>query len=170
MVEPTDPTNEITAMKSIADALSPLDEQSRARVLRWANDRFRSEGTTSQVFRDEIESAEVPSARTKFSDLAELYAAASPSTEADKALVVGYWYQFIEREADLGSQVVNSALKNLGHGVTNITSAFDTLKAQNPALVMQVRKSGTTKQARKKYKLTAAGKKAVEQMLGGQED
>jgi hypothetical protein len=40
------------------------------------------------------------------------------------------------------------------------------LKSQKPALVVQLKKSGSTKQARKKYKLTTAGKKAVEQLIG----
>lgn len=107
-------------------------------------------------------------AQRRFSDLAEVYAAASPSTDADRALVAGYWFQFLQGEADFGGQAVNSALKNLGHGVSNITSAFETLKAQKPALVMQLKKAGTTKQARKTCKLTAAGKNAVELLIGQQ--
>ena len=63
------------------------------------------------------------------------------------------------------SQTLNSALKDLGRGVSNITRALAASMAQKPALVMQVRKSGTTKQARKIYKLTAAGKKAVVLMI-----
>ena len=46
---------------------------------------------------------------------------------------------------------------------------METLKAQSPALVMQLRKSGSSQQARKKYKLTAAGKKAVELLVGQRE-
>jgi hypothetical protein len=50
--------------------------------------------------------------------------------------------------------------------VKHITSAFDTLKARKPAAVMQLKKSGSTRQARKTYKLTVAGKNAVELMIG----
>lgn len=58
------------------------------------------------------------------------------------------------------------ALKHLGHPIRNITSVFDNLKARKPALVMQLKESGTSRQARKSYKLTVAGKQAVEMMVG----
>jgi hypothetical protein len=66
---------------------------------------------------------------------------------------------------DFASQEINAALKNLGHPIGNITSAFDNLKARKPAPVMQLKKSGTSKQARKTYRLTLAGKSAVEAMV-----
>jgi Transcriptional regulator PadR-like family len=86
-----------------------------------------------------------------------------------RALVVGYWYQFVQGEAEFTGQTINSALKHLGYRAANITTAFDRLQAQRPALVVQVRKSGTSKQARKKYKLTNEGKRAVEQMIASAE-
>jgi hypothetical protein len=42
---------------------------------------------------------------------------------------------------------------------------MDNLMATNPRYVMQTRKTGNTKQARKKYKLTVEGIKKVAQML-----
>jgi len=172
----TDPIAEVTAMKTIAEALSKLDADATARVLRWAVERFavRLDGALKRSATEDrnrngaLEDPESPasSERGKFNDLAELYAAASPQTEADRALVTGYWFQYVDGESEFAAQTLNSALKNLGHGVGNITQALDTLKAQRPALVMQIKKSGTTKQARKTYKLTAAAKKAVEAMIG----
>ena len=82
-------------------------------------------------------------------DIAELYAAAAPESEFDKALVAGYWFQFVDGRPEFGSQEINSALKNLGHPIKNITSAFDSLKSRKPASVMQVKKSGSSRQARK---------------------
>ena len=79
--------------------------------------------------------------------------------------MIGYWFQFRESLAEFDSQKVNSQLKHMGHGVTNITSAFTSLKEQKPALVMQTKKAGKSQQARKRYKLTSAGKQAVEAML-----
>jgi len=63
---------------------------------------------------------------------------------------------------------VSTELKNLGHGVANITRAFNDLKARRPALAIQVQKSGRAKQARKKYKITEAGLTKVRKMLLGQ--
>lgn len=169
----TDPMVEITAMKALAEALSELDAEATARVLRWAGERFgvsigTAAGKAPRVPTHEPDangsSSEVDASR--FRDLAELCAAASPNTDADRALLAGYWFQVNEGQEDFAAQTVNSALKNLGHRVSNITGAFNTLRAQKPALVIQIKKSGSTRQARKLYKLTAAGKKAVEQLIG----
>jgi hypothetical protein len=168
MSETIDP--EIAAIQVIATALASLDSEATLRVLAWANKRFGlsagSSSTNRGVTSENIQENGFGSAG--FNDLAELYNAASPSTDAEKALVTGYWFQFHDGVADFGAQTINTALKHLGQGVSNITTAFETLKAQRPALVMQMRKMGPHKQARKKYKLTDAGKKAVEQMVGQQ--
>src|SRR5262249_34935494 len=141
-----------------------------SRVLQWAAGSFGAS----------VALAAAKSTRTKgdgddntggqeFDSLAELYAAAQPKTDSDRALVAGYWFQFKEGQEEFAAQTLNTALKNLGHGVSNITNALEALKAQSPALVMQLRKSGSSQQARKKYKLTAAGKKAVELLIGQRE-
>jgi len=168
----TEPMDEVTAMQKIATALSGLDDNSIARVLRWAADRFMK--TTINISRgsDGInasgasqENGYAINSGKQYADLAELYHAASPASDIDRALVAAYWFQYAQGETDFVSQDVNSALKDLGHGIGNITDAFDALITRKPSLVMQVKKTGTTKQARKKYKLTVAGKTAVEQML-----
>lgn len=173
----TDPMAEVKAMQKLAEAVAGLDAEATARVLRWAVDRYgvatgsstgsktRAGGGTG-LAGAATENGGGNGTTPQFNELAELYAATSPESDADKALVTGYWFQFLQGQADFASQAINSALKNLGHGVSNITSAFDTLKAQKPALVMQLKKAGTSKQARKTYKLTAAGKNAVELMIG----
>ena len=171
----TDPMAEVKAMQKLAEAVSSLDAEATARVLRWAVDRYgvagaaglgakgRTGGSTGLVVEN---SAGNGTTQPPFRDLAELYAAASPENDSDKALVAGYWSQFLQGQPDFAAQAINSSLKDLGHGVSNITSAFNTLKAQKPALVMQLKKAGTTKQARKTYKLTATGKNAVELLIG----
>jgi len=102
-----------------------------------------------------------------FSSFAELYDAAQPKSQSDKALVAGYWLQQSLGGDNFDSFSINKELKNLGEGVPNITSALDTLKGQKPALVLQLKKSGKSRQARKTYKVTVAGLKNVENMLGG---
>jgi len=99
--------------------------------------------------------------------LPDLYGTISPSSEADRALVVGYWLQVLQGEQDLDSFQINKELKNLGHGVGNITNALTSLIQRKPQLVIQTRKSGSSQQARKRYRLTDAGLKAVERMLNG---
>jgi len=100
-----------------------------------------------------------------FSSLAELFDAAQPQTNGEKALVAGYWIQIVQGAEELTAHAIHSELKNLGHAVSNITLALDQLKKRKPALVHQIRKSGKAQQARKTYKITKEGVKAVEAML-----
>src|SRR2546422_2824126 len=150
----TNPKAELTAMQAVADAIAGLDTTVAERVLRWALESHGIAGARKES--PAGQGAENNGSGPKFATLSELHDAASPETDADRALVGGYWFQFIENQPDFGSQQVNTALKNLGHTVANITSAFNNLKNRKPAPVVQMKKAGTTKQARKTYKLTVA--------------
>jgi hypothetical protein len=101
-----------------------------------------------------------------YGSLAELYNAARPETGWQKVLVGGYWFQVCEGSEEFTAQIVNDQLKEIGAKVANVTVAFNTLKAFNPSLVLQVRKMGKAQQARKQYKLTVAGIRAVEELIG----
>ncbi len=100
-----------------------------------------------------------------YGSLAELYNSASPKTGWQMVLVGGYWFQVCAGSEEFTAQTVNDQLKEIGAKVANVTVAFNTLKAAKPGLVLQVRKSGKTKQSRKHYKLTVAGIRAVEEMI-----
>lgn len=161
--------DELDAMKKIAEALEPLDEGARTRALQWAISRYRSNKTVSRE--DAISILTEPSATSSsaggFTNFAELFDAANPITERDKALVAAYWMQCCENAASFPSQSLNALLKDLGHGIGNITEALTALKNEKPALVLQLKKSGTSKQARKTYKLTQEGAKRVSAMTKG---
>lgn len=152
---------ELVAMGAVRDALEELDEDTRRRVLRWATERFRSFSPPPAN-----RSGAIP-APEGFSDFASLFATANPGTEAEKALVAAYWFQVVHGEDPLDSQRLNTELKDLGHGIKNITAALDRLIGRRPRLIMQVRKGGRTKQARKSYRLTVEGVNRVTQMLAG---
>jgi len=161
---------EIQAMSTVAEALSPLDDETRTRVLRWALDRYApSAGINTS--RESVQEGpdDVPDI-TKFSHISELFNAAGASTQSEKVLVASYWFQVIEGQSEIDARTVNGALKQLGHRVGNITSAFTSLQSRKPALAMQVRKKGSTQQAKKKYKLTTAGIQEVERMVLGTGD
>jgi DNA-binding PadR family transcriptional regulator len=97
----------------------------------------------------------------------KLLDAANPPSGHDKALVVGYWFQVIQKQDDLDGFQLNKELKNLGHPSTNITRDLDSLINRTPRFATKVRKEGNSKPARKKYKLTHEGIKAVDRMLRG---
>ena len=88
-----------------------------------------------------------------------------PRTEIDKAMVAAYWVQVCQGAGSFQSQSLNDALKDLGHRIGNITEALNQLKDDRPTLVLQLKKSGNTRQARKTYKLTQAGMARVEEMI-----
>ena len=166
----TDSLQEIEAMKSSAEAIEKLDDDARLRVVSWLTARFVRNRPTNLVgappkIEDQPSSAVNLDTIKGFGSLAELYHAADPKSEAEKGLVVGTWFQVVEGVDGLDSQTINSALKDLGYGVGNITRAFDVSISQRPALMIQLRKAGTTKQARKQFKVTDAGVKKVLQML-----
>lgn len=110
-----------------------------------------------------------PAAGTSFSTLPDLYSKVSPASDSNRALVVGYWFQVLQGVPDLDGFSINKELKHLGHAVTNITTALTSLIERKPQLVIQTRKSGNSKQARKLYRLTDAGIKAVERLIAGGE-
>ena len=156
---------ELKAMAEIEAALKDLPDEECGRVMQWAASRFRGLGKPAVKTGSDNGDSETAKDLTKYGSLAEFYDAGAPETETDRALVAAYWFQFREGVADVEAQRVNTELKHLGHGVSNITRALDELKSQKPALIIQTRKTGTTKQARKKYKVTGEGKKAVERMI-----
>ena len=49
----------------------------------------------------------------------------------------------------------------------SITDAIDAMKNQKPMLILQLKKSGNSRQARKLYKVSYEGMKRVEGMIGG---
>jgi len=102
---------------------------------------------------------------SKCANIAEFYAATNPQSESEKVAVIAYWFQVYEAHPDFDSQRINTELKHLGHGVSNVTAAFSALMNWKPQYVIQTRKSGTTQQARKRYMLTNEGKKFVEGLV-----
>lgn len=154
---------ELEAITAITRALSSLSEEQRRNVLVYVDTRYGRPVTGVQrSSAAEVAAGEVPGA---YASVGDLFDAANPQSGADRVLVVGYWLQVIKQADNFEAFPVSKHLKHLGHSVTNITRALDWLKAQTPRLVLQISKSGSAKQARKRYKITREGIKRVESML-----
>ena len=149
-----DAATEARALARVVDAVEGLDESAVQRVLEWAWKRFVAAALPGPA-------ASRASAPAGHVDLADLYVAAHPATDADKVLVVGYWHQVSAGKDNLEAQTIHRDLKNLGHGVGNVTRACSALIREKPPLMIQVKKAGSTRQARKQYRLTAAGLQRV---------
>jgi hypothetical protein len=170
---------EFEAIKTVHDALAPLEAAARTRVLTYITSLLsidvRSTNSKPAESADdgEVETEEdtveeqATKGSPKFSSFAELYDAASPKTNSEKALVIGYWLQVCLASESFTAAAANKELTHLGHKVANITNAIDDLKKQKPALALQLKKSGTSQQARKTYKVSHAGVKRVEEMILG---
>lgn len=181
---------EIKAMYECYNLTKDLDENSKVRVVRWLIDRLQlpslsiktkspSGGSAStgheldsQHSNEENEadeekngSEDFPKTIADFETVAEAFAAANPSTDWEKSLVVATYLQQKNGLSEIKGFDVNKELKNLGHGMTHITHTFDTCIAKRPQLVLQLRKEGKTRQAQKKYKVTGEGIKIVNAMI-----
>lgn len=166
---------ELGAMVALSKAMSPFGDDDRPavqRILAWFNSKYgyappkasRMPGLTP------IDGLPPGSAdpQPSYATAADIYDAVRPEMEFEKAITVGYWLQVCNKQENFTAQDVNGTLKHMGHGVNNITDAFNSAKNRKPGLVMQTQKSGTSKQARKMYKLTTAGVRWVEnRLLGG---
>lgn len=168
---------EFSAMQTLYTALEPLDDDARSRVVNYVVARLEialqsaakptNSSSAAPAGTEDIAIKNEEKVAPKYSTVAELYDATQPKSNADKALVAGYWLQVCQGTESFDGQSANKELKHLGQGLANITSAIDSLKSQKPALALQLKKSGKSRQARKVYKITVAGLKAVETMING---
>ncbi len=155
---------ELSAMGIVLGAIEPLDDEARARVMGWVSQKLKVVPPSRTGARASPAAGAVPDAN-EFAEFHQLFDRCSPTTDADRALVGGYWFQTCRGQEDFSSQEVNDELKHLGHPVGNITRAFDHLQSHKPVLARQVQKTGKSKQGRKRYKLTREGVSRVEEML-----
>jgi len=154
---------ELHALSTISSLLAELPEDSQSRILTWISSRYRVQPAilSSSTHAD---GPQVPESARQFPDVASLFVAANPSTGPEKALTIAFWLQDCLHHEEWEGFAVNSELKHLGHGLKNVTDALKALIEHRPQLAVQLRKSGKTKQARKRYKLTAEGIRKVRQM------
>lgn len=169
------PDSEIEAMSAVASALTDLSPEERHCVLRWACDRYevgienrlqrsvrRDADPESGEVNDEKVAAEAP----RFEHLAELFAAAQPDSDADKALVAGYFLQTIKSQEKWKAADAQKELKDMGHALSNIAKSLTVNINKRPQRVIQLQKAGSSQQARKTYKVTHEGVVYVQGMLG----
>ena len=172
------PLRELDAMRSVLEAVKDLPEASVAQVLRWvgkhrgislADGRPTPSLGSGEYGSTELASPTMAQPDPEFTTLADLFAAAEPGSGPDKVLVVAFWLQELQSAEAFQSLEVTTQLKELGHPVANTTATLNSLQKGSPRLVQQTKKAGSTKQARKSYRLTAAGSARVRSMLEGDE-
>lgn len=169
------PTTEFEAFQQVHNALVDLDEDMRARVISSVSTLLGIGAPAVAPAKlgappageddTDFDAADTELTEQTFTEFAELHAAADPHSNADKALVAGYWLQVCQGADNFTGHAVNAELNHLGHRLVNVTNALSALIGAKPQLVLQTRKSGKTQQARKTYKLSAEGIKRVKDMI-----
>ncbi len=163
MSESLQPQDEFSVMRQMSELADQLDDETRGRVTRWYIDKYGPKGAlNSSVIPDSLGNK---TGSSEFGSFVDLFDAAQPESRSQMVLLAAYWTQFCDGNETFASQAINDQLKDMGHKVPNITNAIDRLVQSQPALMRQVKKSGTTKQARKLFKVTEAGRRAVLALL-----
>jgi hypothetical protein len=167
---------ELDAMTTTLGVIKELEPAAQERVVKWIISKLGINVSIGQERKKpllqgkatndtEDENLEAEEGVGTYSSFAELCSAASVNTDAEKAVVAGYWFQICKNQEVFTSQECNEALKHFGTPIKNVTRAFEYLKDAKPQLAMQMEKSGKSMQARKKFKLTHAGIQKVKGML-----
>lgn len=156
--------DELGVMSVVYEELLKIDDEAKQRVLDWVAGKFSLRQSKNAIGGKKILADESISIES-FGSVADAFSAASPEIDRDKALIIA---AFLQR--NLGKDVItgyeiNNELRQLGYGLNNVTDAINQMIDRKPKLMMQVKKEGKTKQARKKYKVTVEGFKAVQLML-----
>jgi hypothetical protein len=164
---PPDDEAEIAAMSAVSRALRELGDDERRRVLEWAVKRFAAptgghlssagEGLLLPALIGTADGDQAPG----FEHFAELVNRVRPRTDVERALLASYWVQEHEGRRGFVSTEVNERLRETSAPIAHMADAMAALQARRPALVIQIRKSGRTRQARKTYQVTAEGVAAV---------
>lgn len=79
--------------------------------------------------------------------------------------MAAYWVQAVQGHDKWQSTALTAELKNLGHAIPNITDALTSNIEKKPQRIIQLQKSGSSRQARKTYKVTHEGLIYVQGML-----
>lgn len=90
-----------------------------------------------------------------------------PDAMSERALLGAYVLSGGRADRTVASQAINAELKRHGLPVPNITRAIESNLRSKPPLMVQKKKLGTTRQARKQYAMTQAGVEYVEARLAG---
>jgi hypothetical protein len=157
---------ELLAMRTLADTLRPLSQEARSRVVDWAAKSFGLPvhgltGQSPQVGRSEMPADVTASSATSFAELTE---GTDLKSNADRALLAGFWLQNFEGQESFDGRSLNKLLREHGIDVSNITNALTSLMSHNPKLAMQAGKKGKFE---KLYRLTTEGRKAATALAQG---
>ncbi len=159
---------DLKALEAILKTLEPLSAEERERVLRWACEKLGIQLSGNALRKIAAIDVAFEKHPHGFENIGEFLAAASPDSDADRVLCAAVYLQDFseDRDVTLSGKQINDELKNLGHGVKNITDSINTLKLRKPQHMIQTKKAGKAKQAWKEYRVTRAGVEYAYRLIG----
>lgn len=165
--------SELKAMESVYESLNGLpDKDAQHRVIQWIvgklclnnfSNRASSSNNNHPMQHDEL--VKPSSSIAGYDSVADIVAATCPKTDVDRVLIVAAFLQEKSQKESLSGFEITEELKHLGYPLSNITSTIGVLMTRRPQLMIQTRKSGKSKQARKEYKVSKEGINFVNNMI-----
>jgi hypothetical protein len=161
---------QIEVMRKVAELLRTLSPANAAKVVAWARDQLT--GGAEHIAPQEEARRETPrvtqvSRAAHYAAFGDLFAESRAKSGPDRALVTGYWLQVCQGATDFEAADITRLLTDAGHALANTGATLRLLSSQRPVLVIQTQKKGTSKQSRKRYRLTTEGQRRVEALLNG---
>jgi len=168
---------ELQAMSQVFEALKSLNNGQQRRIIHWVRDRLSSPepeiiqpapAPEAETIKPEPEIIQVDKKDlTRFDTVLDLFAESNVKKATSKILLMAAFLQERHNYHEFSSYDVNFRLKRIGHGVTNISSLINGILNKKPALMMQLDSENHSKQARRKFKVTAEGIKVAKSYLKG---
>ena len=170
---------ELTVMQSVALLIQPLSVDERRRVASWLSQFVEDDAITSDLQDQGVSSSEEPVSQPEASEddqleeqkeeitsFADFYAAITPKTAWQRAAVAAWWLENREGIESWRTSAVTKLLKSIDVVVKQLSITIATKSKGDDPIFDVMSKSGDSMQARKTYRLAAAGKAYVEDKLG----
>jgi len=171
---------EISAMNDVLEAFKYLDNGERKRIVDWLTARFKLDEpfVPGQTAVETIERPPIPRPTrlkpgpkkkteadgpplekdvTHYDTVMDLFAEANAKKVSSKILLMAAYLQEKLNIKEISSFDINSRLKRIRHGVTNISSSINGLLNRDPKLMDVIEKPGSGKGSRRKFKVTDEG-------------
>lgn len=100
-----------------------------------------------------------------FETIDDLFLMANAKKVSHRILLVAAYLQEKDNLDEVSSLDINSHLKKLGYGVSNITTLINGLLKKTPPQIIVTKKEGDTKQSRRKFRVTERGFKDAESFI-----
>ncbi len=177
---------EIGAMNEVLEAFKYLRDGERRRVVDWINARFKLDEpfVPGQILVETLERPPKPTRLkpgpkkktetdgkpkekdvTDYDTVMDLFAEATAKKVSSKILLMAAYLQEKLNIKEISSFDINSRLKRIHHGVTNISSSINGLLNRDPKLMDVIDTPGSGKGSRRKFKVTEEGLKTANGFL-----